>query len=159
MKGGNGSKDIGAVAVYATKDINSQQVIEASQASHLADRIQDRSEAVVHHVPRRSSRMEIIANETNPVDEQEYNGVLQAEFTLPCKEKADAEAHWSRNPAKVEKAAHEIQEGTMMLDEVFVCGKDARSGWDAEDGFLRLVEMLNVDGIDHIVGINPHPIV
>ena len=103
--------------------------------------------------------MDIITDEPDPVDEQEDDGVLQAEGTLPNKEGANAEEHRGRNPTEVEQAAQEIQERPMMLQEVFICGKNTRNGRDTEERLLRLVDVLNVDGIDHIVGIDPHPIV
>ena len=159
MERREGGEDVGIAAVNRAENRYSYRLVEANQAGCVARRVQDRLEPVIHHIPRRSSGMNVITDKANQVYQKEHHGKAQVQIPLLLQIKPYAESHRDRHPAKVEDAGEDVGHFPIMEMEIFVGRKDLPTIRNAKQVLLGFVQALHVDRIHLVVRENTHPIV
>ena len=159
MQGRNGGKDIGVAPVDAFEDRNAQQLVKASQAGYIARRGEIRLKTIVHGIPGRSGRMDVIAGKAYQIDQQEHHRKTQVKAAAPLEVKPKAESDGHRHPAEVENTGHEIGRTAMVEGEIFAGNQRLPACLDAKQRLLGLVKAADVNGIDFIIGPHTHPVV
>lgn len=159
VQGGNGSKDIGITTVKVVEEGNTQQTVETGQRRLTAQGIIDGLGAIHCHIPWGSRRMNIIAHESQEVDEQKRPGETQEESASARTEEIKGKEQRDGYPTEVEETCQQIGKGEVMYREIFVQGNPLPINYQSEEVLLCLIDVQDVHLVDHIVGIDTHKVV
>lgn len=97
-------KDIGIPAVNGVENGAAQQLVKTSQTRYIARSIEYRLKTVVHGIPGRCSRMDIISGKTYEIHQQEYHRKAQVHFTVALQVKPQTKSNGHRYPTQVKDA-------------------------------------------------------
>ena len=119
MQARHGSKDIGILAIESVEHVQSGHCVPSAQTSHIARCIEHSLEAIVHRIPGRSSRIDVVADEADDIHQQESPGETLEPVKLFRKIQIKGKGDRHRNPAEIEDACPEIGKTAMVNLEVF----------------------------------------
>ena len=141
------------------KDRAPQQFVKAPQSRYIARSIENRLKAIIHGIPGRCCRMNIISGKTDKIYQQKDHGKAKIYLAFAFQIKPQTECNGNRNPAKVEYTGKEIAYRTVILCKILAGNQSYPINRDTEQGLLRLIQSLHINRIHLIVGIHPHPVV
>ena len=151
--------DIGIASIDTLEDGDAQQLVESAETSHIAWRGKYRFKSIVHGIPGRSSRMNIVPDKTYQIDQQENHRETQVHATLSLEIEPQAESNRDGYPTEIENAGHKIGHATMVLRKKLTWNQRLSAHCNAKQAFLSLIKPLHVDGVYLVVGPYPHPVV
>ena len=90
MERGDCCKDIGVLAVDGLEDFSTDQLVETEKTGHIATHGEIGDEAIVHDIPGRSSRMDVIPGKAYEVDKKECGSKAAGRSATACKVEVEA---------------------------------------------------------------------
>lgn len=82
----------------------SGQLIETAETGNVARCVEYGFKAVVHNIPWRCRRMNVISAESQQIDKEERQGEMQVVLVVSFYVEIEAEGQRHRHPAQIEKA-------------------------------------------------------
>ena len=141
------------------KDRAPQQFVKAPQSRYITRSIENRLKAIIHGIPGRCCRMNIISGKPDKIYQQKDHGKAKIYLAFAFQIKPQTECNGNRNPAKIEYTGKEIAYRTVILCKILAGNQSCPINRDTEQGLLRLIQSLHINRIHLIVGIHPHPVV
>ena len=159
MERRNGCENIGITSIDTFENGNTQKFVKSAKASYIAWRGKYWFKTIVHGIPGRSSRVNIVSDKTYQIDQQENHRETQVHAALPLEIEPQAESNGNRHPTEIENAGHKIGHTTMVLSKELTRNQRLSAHCNAKQAFLSLIKSLHIDGVYFVIGPYSHPII
>ena len=159
MERRNGCENIGITSIDAFENGNTQKFVKSAKASDIAWCGKYWFKTIVHGIPGRSSRVNIVSDKTYQIDQQENHRETQVHATLSLEIEPQAESNGHGHPTEIENAGHKIGHTTMVLSKELTRNQRLSAHCNAKQAFLSLIKSLHVDGVHLVVGPYSHPVI
>src|ERR1700722_2520429 len=93
--------------------------VETPQPGHIARRMRIEPETILLYIPGRSSRIDVVDNETKQIDQQKAYGITK-EPLLVAIEQIPRKRQGQRNPAEKKEPRQHIRESGPVRQPIFI---------------------------------------